>query len=80
MENYITHYKDVVEELDNPLPPMPHKPQLNFWPSTTYTTKKCKHLQRNCKDAIPKNDCRDAFFGIAHDKPRESHNSYKELF
>ena len=38
MKGYITYWKDVAKELDNPFPPMPCKMQHNFWPSTAYAT------------------------------------------
>lgn len=74
MEEYVTCWKDVVEELDNPFPRMPCKLQLGFWPPTTHVTTNTSMFNAFQEDMTPKDDSKDPSCGIACDNPKQSYN------
>lgn len=80
MEDYIIYWKNVVEKLDNPYAPTPHKPHLGFWPSTSYTMTDTSMFDAIQVDTTLQDDSSDPFYGIACDKPIESYDPYKYVF
>jgi len=79
MEDYVTYWKDVAEELDAPFPPTPPTLQLGFWPSTSYTTPNSSLSDPVQTDTTPEDVPIDPFCGVARDKPKESYNPYRDV-
>ena len=58
-EDYVTYWKNVAKELDNPIPLTPRKLQLDFWSSITYIITNASMYDAVQEDSAPKDDFRD---------------------
>lgn len=76
MKDFVSYWKDVTRDLDNPFPSMPHKLQLSFWPSTTYTMANASMF--NTVQVWHKRMILDLLW-IACNKLKESYNLYKDV-